>query len=266
MTQTSSAIEIKPMAAYFDMDALRQRLTAVFDGMTEGDRKWHDYLCREYEDERAVSATTAYLAAMEVPQEYRNRSLKCTAESEGYYRRLLAEWQQMLDAKTQEASGRILLLSGKSGIGKTFFACWCLSQLALDLNGNRQPKVFGKYVSVHKVAREYKNADAKNAKTTREQVLRGIESCDGAEAEIFALDEIGLEKSLSQYERQFLYDFFDKKRRGVILCTNMSPPDLREFLGEAVYDRIHAACVCPKTSHLKSWRTEVNSAEAVALP
>lgn len=233
-----------------------ERLQAAYENMSlervETLRRWNE----EYERQRAKGVHDAVMSSMNVPRSFWKMShdLKWPSEADGFYRKVLSYWELM-----KKGEPGILILSGRSGIGKTHLGCWMLYDLVYPIPDNGYVGRKGIYISAFEAASRYKKADGFNSSVTREQVKNSLIYSFSGRYDFAVIDEVGMDETLRDYERQMLYDYFNESECPVLLCTNRGLDSLHEFMNEATYDRIKSRNFAPpSTSELESWRKKGN--------
>jgi DNA replication protein DnaC len=127
-------------------------------------------------------------------------------------------------------TGRCLVLLGATGTGKTHLACGLLRHV-IEKGGT------GQYTTVMDMLGRIKATFAGKGETET-NVMDELTKCD-----LLVIDEVG--RSLdSNYEVAQFFRVLDKRyqwQKPTVLATNLTQPKLREFLGEAVVDRLREA-------------------------
>lgn len=237
-----------------------EKFTEIFNCLSPEEIAEREEKSRAYDANERQKYRDFCVREMGIPDSYTNISAELlpSPNADAVYERLKSVWHGMKTESEKGVSGTTLILCGKSGIGKTYFGCWCLLDLLNELDAYERPIKFGKYISVYKIVREYKKTDSFSSRISRDDVFDKYTKRFGRFYDFYVLDEVGLDVTVADYERSFLYDFFDACRRGVIICTNKSATELKEFLSDTIYDRIRAGkVIVPNLSGLKSWRSEI---------
>lgn len=126
------------------------------------------------------------------------------------------------------ASGRSGLLVGASGSGKTHLAIGILRHI-IEKGGT------GLYTTAIDMIGRIRATYHRDAHETEEQALRALTTCD-----LLVVDEIGKQQG-TDHDAAQLFRILDRRYadlKPVILVTNLPPKQARDFLGEAVCDRL----------------------------
>lgn len=123
-----------------------------------------------------------------------------------------------------------MILLGATGTGKTHLACGLLRHV-IEKGGT------GQYTTVMDMLGRIK-ATFSGKGETETDVIDELTKCD-----LLVIDEVG--RSLdSNYEVAQFFRVLDKRyqwQKPTVLATNLTQPKLREFLGDAVVDRLREA-------------------------
>ncbi|MCF0125520.1 MAG: ATP-binding protein, partial [Clostridia bacterium] len=144
---------------------------------------------------------------------------------------------------------KILILYGKAGTGKTYFALSILKMLSiiqkqpLTIKSNEKEIVLdniymfysGKYVTSEDLCNDFYNSDF-NTKTTRQYQIELFKT-----TEMLVIDEIGRGFTNPNKERNALFSIINYRINNylpTILCTNLQERELAELFGDALLTRI----------------------------
>ena len=171
--------------------------------------------------------------------------LRCSGIPSRYSEATIWNWQHPMDAQRRVwnvvreyvshyelavETGRSMVLLGATGTGKTHLACGLLRHV-LEKGGT------GQYTTVMDMLGRIK-ATFGGAGETEAAVIDDLTKCD-----LLVIDEVG--RSLdSNYEVAQFFRVLDKRyqwQKPTVLATNLTQPKLREFLGDAVVDRLREA-------------------------
>ena len=131
---------------------------------------------------------------------------------------------QFVDS-VKNKEGRILVLIGSVGTGKTYSAAAVMNALGL-----------GTYLDIPELELKLSTADRYGSTESREAVMHKLAKC-----QLLVLDEIGRFPHKRQQEQDVLFYLINKRyqnHRPTILCSNLNGEEFAQHLGEALIDRI----------------------------
>jgi len=128
---------------------------------------------------------------------------------------------------THAKDGTTMVFSGKPGTGK--------SHLAIAIASAIMPERTAMYISAIDAVRMIRDTWRRNSEKSESQVLRALASVD-----LLILDEVGVQYG-TESEQVSLFDIIDKRYRDqmpMILLTNLTASEMKDFLGDRSYDRL----------------------------
>lgn len=136
------------------------------------------------------------------------------------YKRLLEQFADRIP----ETDRHNLVLTGESGLGKTFFLN-CIAE-----------RVLSRGIGIKKLT----------AYTLNEQILSGIRqnadvSLGFIEAPLLLIDDLGAEPMLNNITREYIFSILNERRNGkkhTVVATNLGMEELQERYGERVFSRL----------------------------
>lgn len=127
----------------------------------------------------------------------------------------------------RDKKGGFLIINGTVGTGKTSAAAAVMNEL-----------VMGTYFDMLELDLKLNSADRYNSQENREQFMHRLVRC-----ELLVLDEIGRFPDRKNFEQPILFYLLNRRfqnKRPTIVCTNMSPSEFANFMGQALMDRIRS--------------------------
>ena len=127
----------------------------------------------------------------------------------------------------RDKKGGFLIINGTVGTGKTSAAAAVMNEL-----------VMGTYFDMLELDLKLNSADRYNSQENREQFMHRLARC-----ELLVLDEIGRFPDRKNFEQPILFYLLNRRfqnKRPTIVCTNMSPSEFANFMGQALMDRIRS--------------------------
>lgn len=204
---------------------------------------------REEEEKAAVERFHAWqkrIGDAGIPERFYNRTLgSYVAASDGQKRALAfaSEYAARFDEVSK--TGRSAIFCGKPGTGKTHLA------VGIGLNVMARNKLV-LFTTVQRMVRRVKDAWRKEATESESDVIGLL-----VQPDLLILDEIGVQFG-TEFEKNLMFDVLNEryeKRRPSLLLSNLTVAEVRQFLGERVYDRLRedgGVCVpFDWTSHRK---------------
>lgn len=123
--------------------------------------------------------------------------------------------------------GRCLIMTGGVGTGKTHLACAIANKVVQDHS------VF--YTTAIKLSRMVKDTYSRDSKETESEVISRL-----VHKELLIIDEVGMQFG-SDAEKMILFEVINgryENMRPTILSANMTLPELKNFVGDRVIDRM----------------------------
>lgn len=125
-------------------------------------------------------------------------------------------------------TGRSFLMLGKVGTGKTHLSVG----IALQIMRNGHSAVF---TSASKMLRAIKDTYRKDSDYSESDVIKKYTSCG-----LLIVDEVGVQRG-SEYEKDMLFDVINERYESIkptIILSNLAIDEVKQFLGERVFDRL----------------------------
>ena len=121
-----------------------------------------------------------------------------------------------------------MILVGTPGTGKTHLACAAMREVIEQGNSAR-------YTTVSDFSRAIRATFNRKAEKTDGEVLdEYVDQC------LLVIDEVG-SSSGSDHEKQALFDLINRRYNAVrptMILSNLSAPELSEYLGDRIMDRL----------------------------
>lgn len=178
--------------------------------------------------ERRVRAWREALGHSQIPERFRDRTLDSyIAKGEGQKRALA--FAQEYAASFEKARGRSAIFVGTPGTGKTHLAIGIALEIMRD---HRHTALF---YTVMRAIRRVKETWNRNSKETESQAIGAL-----TYPSLLILDEIGVQHG-SETEKTILFDVLNERyeqRRPSILLSNLPLDEVRQYLGDRVFDRL----------------------------
>jgi DNA replication protein DnaC len=124
--------------------------------------------------------------------------------------------------------GTSVVFVGKPGTGKTHLS------VGIGLAIMREGRTV-RYVTVQRAVRRVKDTWHKESKERESDALRWM-----TEVDLLILDEVGVQFG-SDFEKNLLFEVLNSRyesRRPSVILSNLSQPEVQNYLGERVVDRI----------------------------
>ena len=137
-------------------------------------------------------------------------------------RAYVAEWA--------DRPGRMVLLCGRPGAGKTHLACGILHALA------ESAQVDGVYVKVPTLLRRIKDGFDQDDAPSQSEVVEPLMT-----AGLLVLDEVGVQSG-TDWERVTLFDLLNARyenRRSTVFVTNLTYSEFERVMGDRLVDRLY---------------------------
>ena len=173
------------------------------------------------EKKRKDKLEEQYRKASGVPERYWNESLDTYVPHSKETAYALEVARKFVNSKRR---GRILILCGKPGTGKTHLACGILRELG------------GKYTTLQKILYRIDSAMSFKASETKMDILNEVTASTGV-----VFDEVGRggrTESAMELAGYFINELYSALR-WIVIVSNLSKKDLVGALGLAVKDRLN---------------------------
>jgi len=124
--------------------------------------------------------------------------------------------------------GRSAILCGMPGTGKTHLA------IGVALHIMKTGKIAA-FTTVQRMIRRLKDSWRNDSQESESDVIGLLVYPD-----LLIIDEIGVQFG-SEFEKNFMFDLLNEryeKRKPTILLSNLTPTEIKVFLGDRVYDRL----------------------------
>ena len=141
----------------------------------------------------------------------------------------------------KKGMNRSLWLCGNNGNGKTMLAACILYELG-----------YGSYAKSYEIEDELEEATSFSSKESKKSVLQKYYT-----RKLLVIDEVG--RFSSQKELAYLFRILNERYERnlpTILVTNMDKKSLKEYLGQALFDRFSEMCTSITFSE-ESYRTKI---------
>ncbi len=172
-----------------------------------------------------------------IPERFHNRMLdNYIAATEGQQKALKFAQTYASGFDSARETGRSAIFCGKPGTGKTHLA------VGIGLQAMERGNLV-LFTTVQRMVRRVKDSWRSGSDESESDVIRLL-----VEPDLLILDEIGVQFG-TDFERNLLFDVLNEryeKRRPALLLSNLTATEVRQFLGERVYDRLRedgGACV-----------------------
>jgi len=143
--------------------------------------------------------------------------------------------------------GTSLLMCGKPGTGKSHLA----AAFASHIMSNGRSAV---YTSVLKAVRSIKNTYRKDSELSEQQSINAL-----IDPDLLILDEVGVQFG-TETEKMYLFEILNGRYEHVkptIVISNLTPDEVRMYLGERVIDRLSEGGGGMLTFNWESYRNKV---------
>lgn len=175
-----------------------------------------------------LAAWQAQIGQSGIPERFHNRTLNTfMAENEG--QRFALDFAcSFADGVMTERKGRGAIFTGMPGTGKTHLA----AGIGLRLLRNGHPVLF---CTVMRAVRRIKDTWARGSQESESQAVAALVFPD-----LLILDEVGVQFG-SETEKHLLFDVLNERyerRKSTLLLSNLPVEQIRDYLGERVFDRM----------------------------
>lgn len=187
---------------------------------------------REEAEREAVARFYAWqrkLGQSGIPDRFQDRTLSSYVATTEGQRKALAfakEYAEKFDEVSN--TGRSAIFCGKPGTGKTHLAVG----IGLSVMERNRMVLF---FTVQRMVRRVKDAWRRDSEESESDVIDLLTQPD-----LLILDEIGVQFG-TEFERNLMFDVLNERyenRRPTLLLSNLTPSEVKVFLGERVYDRL----------------------------
>lgn len=164
-----------------------------------------------------------------IPERFQDRHLsRYVANNAGQASALAFATEYAREFDTVSASGRSAVLVGKPGTGKTHLAVG----IALAVMERGHTALF---TTAMRALRRVKETWGRAAAETERQAIEALVFPD-----LLILDEVGVQFG-SDTEKLILFDVLNERyeqRKPTLLLSNLTAPEVRDYLGERIFDRL----------------------------
>lgn len=184
---------------------------------------------KEEEGKRKQAIWESKLGNAGIPERFTDRTLdKYKADSKGKQDALkfAMDYANEFDAKLN--NGRCAVFCGQPGTGKTHLSVG----IGLDVLKKGHTVVF---TTVQRMIRKIKDTWRKDSNESESDAIN-LFSCP----DLLIIDEIGVQFG-SEFEKNAIFDILNERyenRMPTLLLSNLSPSEVKAFLGERVFDRL----------------------------
>jgi DNA replication protein DnaC len=187
-----------------------------------------------------------------IPVRFRNRSLQSyVAESEEQTRALAFAIDYADRFDDVLATGRSALFVGKPGTGKSHLA------VGIGLRIMHRDKRTVLYTTVMRAIRRVKDTWSRDSRESESEAIAALVFPD-----LLILDEVGVQFG-SDTEKLILFDVLNERyerRKPTLLLSNLPTEEVRDYLGERVFDRLREDGGEVVVFDWQSWRSRPSSA------
>jgi len=195
----------------------------------DSDQKKAAEYARIQEERRAAKAIRELHRNSGIPLRYQGESLETfVADTEAKKAVLMRVKEFCEDFLGTMLDGRCMILLGTPGTGKTHLAAAAMIEVINQGNSAR-------YTTVSDFSRAIRATFNRNSEKTDGDVLD-----EYVYPYLLALDEVG-SSSGSDHEKQALFDLINRRYNAVrptMILSNLSAPELSEYLGDRIMDRL----------------------------
>lgn len=185
------------------------------------------------EEERAQqikhAAWQKKLGDANIPDRFKDRTLECyKAITDGQKHALSFAKEYVNQFDSVVKTGRSAIFCGKPGTGKTHLSVG----IALAIMKSGKSALF---TTVQRIVRRMKDAFRKDSEYSERDVLEILVYPD-----LLIIDEIGVQFG-SDFEKNLMFDILNERyenRKPTLLLSNLTAQEIKEFLGERIYDRL----------------------------
>lgn len=132
------------------------------------------------------------------------------------------------DFANVKKTGRSFLMLGTVGTGKTHLSIG----IALEIIKAGHTSIF---TSASKIFRAIKDTYQKNSNQKESEIMAIYTKCD-----LLIIDEVGVQRG-SDFEKETFFDVINERYENMlptIILSNLTIDEIKEFLGERVFDRL----------------------------
>ena len=187
-----------------------------------------------------------------IPERFRNRSLQSyVAESEEQTRALAFAIDYADRFDDVLATGRSALFIGKPGTGKSHLA------VGIGLRIMHRDKRTVMFTTVMRAIRRVKDTWSRDSRESESEAIAALVFPD-----LLILDEVGVQFG-SDTEKLILFDVLNEryeKRKPTLLLSNLPTEEVRDYLGERVFDRLREDGGEVVVFDWQSWRSRPSPA------
>lgn len=187
-----------------------------------------------------------------IPERFRNRSLQSyVAESEEQTRALAFAIDYADRFDDVLSTGRSALFIGKPGTGKSHLA------VGIGLRIMHRDKHTVLFTTVMRAIRRVKDTWSRDSRESESEAIAALVFPD-----LLILDEVGVQFG-SDTEKLILFDVLNEryeKRKPTLLLSNLPTEEVRDYLGERVFDRLREDGGEVVVFDWQSWRSRPSSA------
>lgn len=188
-------------------------------------------IAKEKEDEgkRRQAIWESKLGNAGIPERFTDRTLdKYKADSKGKQDALKFAMDYANEFDEKLNNGRCAVFCGQPGTGKTHLSVG----IGLDVLKKGHTVVF---TTVQRMIRKIKDTWRKDSNESESDAIN-LFSCP----DLLIIDEIGVQFG-SEFEKNAIFDILNERyenRMPTLLLSNLSPSEVKAFLGERVFDRL----------------------------
>lgn len=185
---------------------------------------------REEEERESTERHKAWqkrLGDSGIPDRFHSRTLESYQTHQEGQRRAIAFANEYV-ATFDQKKGCSAILNGLPGTGKTHIA------VGIGLELMKQNKLV-LFMTVQRMVRRVKDSWRNESDESESEVIRLL-----VEPDLLILDEVGVQFG-TEYERNLMFDVLNEryeKRKSCILLSNLTVSEVKNFLGERVFDRL----------------------------
>lgn len=165
-----------------------------------------------------------------IPERFHSRTLATFEATTPEQAKALAFAHRYVDGFADVLkTGRCAVFLGRPGTGKTHLA----AGIGLRLMGRDHRTVL--FTTVMRAIRRVKDTWSRDSRMSESEAIASMVTPD-----LLILDEVGVQFG-SETEKLILFDVLNEryeKRRPTLILSNLSLPDVKQFLGERIYDRL----------------------------
>jgi len=184
-----------------------------------------DYERKQKENE--IAERIEHIVRCGIPERFIDKRISTfTAKTDGQKEAL--DFSIEYAASFSGKKGRCAIFIGKPGTGKTHLAVG----IGMALIGERKSV---RFCTVIRAIRRVKESWSKNSEETESQAIEFFVRPD-----LLILDEVGVQFG-SEAEKLILFDIMNEryeKMKSTILVSNLTVPEVKEYLGERIFDRM----------------------------